>query len=137
LFTLNRYSYDVFVSTLLRVDDLRARAGTNAAMLDSALEELQRRFRMDLPPVRKGKCGEPGYDDVLSRTHNPFELRQQVERAGFTDVRVLFYHYHALPPMFEAAMPALFREMSVAMEDPFDWRGHFMASAFIVTATRA
>lgn len=91
---------------------------------------------MDLPPVRTGKGGEPGYDEVVSRTHNPFVLRRQIEAAGFEDVRVLFYHYHALPPMFEATMPAFFREMSLAIEDPEDWRGHFMASAFIVAARR-
>ena len=91
---------------------------------------------MDLPPVRGGKAGEPGYDQVLSRTHNPFVLRAKVEEAGFKDVEVLFYHYHCLPPMFEAAMPEEFRKQSVAMENPRDWRGHFMASAFIVTGVR-
>ena len=51
--------------------------------------------------------------------------------AGFREVEVLFYHYHCLPPMFERELPELFRRQSVAMEDPRDWRGYFMASAFI------
>ena len=88
---------------------------------------------MDLPPVRRGKESEPGYDEVLSRTHNPFTAREQFERAGFRDVKVLFYHYHCLPPLLESAAPALFRARSVAMEKPDDWRGHFMASAFILS----
>jgi hypothetical protein len=34
--------------------------------------------------------------------------------------------------------PTLFREQSLAMEaDPSDWRGHFMASAFLVVGTRS
>ena len=49
---------------------------------------------------------------------------------------MLFYHYHALPPMLEAAAPELFRRASVAMEDPRDWRGHFMASAFVLVGRR-
>jgi hypothetical protein len=34
--------------------------------------------------------------------------------------------------MAEKHLPKTFRERSVAMEDPRDWRGHFLASAFIV-----
>ena len=52
-------------------------------------------------------------------------------------MRTLFYHYHCLPPMFESAMPELFRRASLAMENPEDWRGHFMASAFLVVGRRA
>jgi hypothetical protein len=39
--------------------------------------------------------------------------------------------------MLEAEVPHFFRTESVAMEDPFDWRGHFMASAFILAGRRA
>lgn len=135
LFTLNRYSYDLFANELIRVDALREGAG--GASLDPLLEGLRERFRMDIPPVRQGKSGEPGYDQVLSRTHNPFELRAAFEKAGFASVKTHFYHYHCLPPMFEQMAPELFRSASLAMEDPSDWRGHFMASAFFVTGTRA
>jgi SAM-dependent methyltransferase len=138
LFTLNRYSRELFRSQLIREDELKTRAkdDTERAALDNALKQLDERFRMDLPPVRKGYEDEPGYDEVLSRTHNPFELRQQAEEAGLVDVRVLFYHYHALPPMLEKQVPELFRRASVASEDPTDWRGHFLASAFILTGRR-
>ena len=135
LFTLNRYSFDLFVDQLVRDEGLR-HAGAPAA-LDGILEELKQRFRMDVPQVRQGKSGEPGYDEVLSRTHNPFELQKRFSAAGFADIRVHFYHYHCLPPMFESAVPEFFRKASLAMEDPSDWRGHFMASAFFVTGTRA
>ena len=129
LFTLNRYSYELFAQTLIPTAEL----GPDGA---KALEDMKRQFRMDLPPVRKGKAGEPGYDEVLSRTHNPFVLRQRFEAAGFADVELLFYHYHCLPPMFERNFPALYREKSLALENPRDWRGHFMASAFILCGTR-
>lgn len=133
LFTLNRYSRDFFRTTLS--DEARLRADMVPAErdgLDRALSEIDARFRLDLPPVRTGKADEPGYDEVLSRTHNPFEMREIALAAGLTDVEILFYHYHCLPPMAEQHMPRTFRARSVAMENPRDWRGHFMASAFIV-----
>ena len=129
LFTLNRYSYELFVRMLVPA----AALGVEGAR---ALEDMKQYFRMDLPPVRKGKSGEPGYDEVLSRTHNPFALRAQFEAAGFRDVELLFYHYHCLPPMFEKDFPALYRTQSVALENPRDWRGYFMASAFILCGKR-
>jgi SAM-dependent methyltransferase len=134
LFSLNRYSHEFFLRELIRDDELRAAAKDKA--LDRALDGLRDRFRLDLPPLRKGKAGEPGYDEVLSRTHNPLVLRDQFGAAGLVDIRTLFYHYHCLPPMLEAAAPALFRRHSLAMEDPGDWRGYFMASAFLMVGRR-
>lgn len=138
LFTLNRYSRELFREQLVNERELLARAtdATEREALTQALTQIDDRFRMDLPPVRKGYENEPGYDEVLSRTHNPFELKAEAERAGLSDVQLLFYHFHALPPMLEKVVPRLFRAESVAMEDPHDWRGYFMASAFIVTGVR-
>jgi len=136
LFTANRYTFEFLADDLVRAGDLRRRSAIDPAVLDGVLDEMRRHVRMDLPPVRHGHQGEPGYDEVLSRTHNPFVLRQRLEAAGFRDLRVLFYHYHCLPPMFEAAMPDAYRALSVELEDPHDWRGHFMASAFIVAGTK-
>lgn len=138
LFTLNRYSHDFFIKSLIDLDQLRAQAGADEqARLEEAVRMLGDRFRLDLPPVRKGKADGPGYDEVLSRTHNPFELRAAAERAGLRDVSILFYHYHCMPPMAEALVPGLFRRASLALEDPSDWRGHFMASAFILAGHRS
>lgn len=137
LFTLNRSSWEFFVNELIPLERLRAGNGTDAG-LKSALEEMQRHFRMDLPPIRKGKAGEPGYDEVLSRSHNPLLLREQFAAAGFTSVRLLFYHFHCLPPMTASYAPELFRTQSLAMEEhPEDWRGYFMASAFLLAGRRA
>jgi 2-polyprenyl-3-methyl-5-hydroxy-6-metoxy-1,4-benzoquinol methylase len=138
LFTLNRYSRDFFLETLIKLPELRQQASAEeSSRLDEAVGLLDQRFRLDLPPVRKGRADEPGYDEVLSRTHNPFELRAAAEKAGLRDVSVLFYHYHCLPPMVESLVPKLFRRASVALEDPTDWRGHFMASAFILVGYKA
>ena len=136
LFTMNRPSYEFIRDHLIRADELVAASAEDANYVHAGLEGLKSRFRMDLPPIRRGKLGEPGYDEVLSRTHNPLVLRQQFESAGFRDVQVLFYHFHALPPMLSAGNPSLFLKQSLAMEEAEDWRGYFMASAFLLCGLR-
>jgi SAM-dependent methyltransferase len=137
LFTMNRFSYQLIKDELIQAERLREKAGNLKARLDNILEDMKTMFRMDLPPVRKGKEDEPGYDEILSRTHNPLVLKDQFTHAGFKNVRVLFYHYHALPPMFGSQLTDFFNKESVAMENPEDWRGYFMASAFLITGNRA
>jgi len=133
LFTLNRYSRDFFLSELIRPETFEGAEGSG---FDAALAELDQRFRVDLPPIRRGVEGEPGYDEVLSRTHNPLVLRELMTATGYRDVELLFYHYHALPPMLEHHLPEVFRAHSLALENPRDWRGHFMASAFLLAGRR-
>lgn len=135
LFTLNRPSFEFMRDHLIRADELAQQPG--AAALPEALDKMKGQFRMDLPPIRKGKAGEPGYDEVESRTHNPLTLREEFAAAGFRDVRVLFYHFHSVPPMFAGAIPELFLPASLAMEKADDWRGYFMASAFLLVGRKA
>ena len=133
LFTLNRYSLDFFRKELIDEASLRARAvPEETGAIDVALREIESHFCVDLPPVRTGKVDEPGYDEVLSRTHNPFEMRNAAEVAGLVDIEILFYHYHAMPPLVGSLLPQTFRSASLALESPRDWRGHFLASAFIL-----
>ena len=137
LFTLNRYSHALFIERLIPVQELHAQSGDQGAGVSAALGEVEAMFRTDLPPIRKGKKDEPGYDEVLSRTHNPLILREQMTNLGFEDVRLLFYHFHCLPPMVEHHVPDLFKRLSIAMEsNPSDWRGYFMASAFLAVGRR-
>lgn len=137
LFTLNRYSHEFFVEKLMSPEHLRQNAAGEERKLEQVLSNLKAMFRTDIPPVRKGYEDEPGYDEVLSRLHNPILLGKQFEARGFLKVKILFYHFHCLPPMFGSEVPDLFRRESLAMEaNPEDWRGYFMASAFIIAAER-
>jgi SAM-dependent methyltransferase len=136
LFTMNRYTRVLFVGVLVPVDRLRKAAGDESDELDAALDDLGAMFRNDQPPVRTGKADEPGYDEVLSRTHHPLELRDRMEAAGFTDLQILFYHWHALPPLAGSRVPHVQRAVSLELERPDDWRGLVMASAFLVAGTR-
>jgi SAM-dependent methyltransferase len=132
LFSQNRYSYDFIINDLIRADELRASAANELPLLENAFEEMKDRLCMDLPPIRKGKQNEPGYDEILSRTHNPYIFEKQFREVGFRDTKIYFYHYHCLPPMYKALLPEYFTRESMKMEDPEDWRGHFMASAFMI-----
>ena len=89
-----------------------------------------------MPPIRTGKMGEPGYDEILSRTHVPFVLKKKLEDVGFRDVKTLFYHFHALPPMLWHSARDFVLQASINQENPDDWRGYFMASAFILTGRK-
>ncbi|MGI9538873.1 MAG: class I SAM-dependent methyltransferase [Miltoncostaeaceae bacterium] len=134
LFTLNRYSWQLFRDDLMDVGQLRALArADDEEGLSLALGEIEARFRTDLPPLRRGREVEPGYDEVLSRTHHPHALADVARGAGLRDVRILYFHYHALPPMVEHHVPELARRAALAMEDPTDDRGLVMASAFLLT----
>ena len=141
LFTLNRYTHDLFLNRLVPVDRIREAAhaigGDEPACVEAAIADLEGLFRTDLPPVRRGKAGEPGYDEVLSRGHNPLVLREQFLQGGFDQARLVYYHFHCLPPMLQQHAPQAYRAASLAMEaNPEDWRGLFMASAFFVVARR-
>ena len=137
LFTLNRYSYELMMNQLIRPALLQNSFGVDPKQIETLQIEISRQFQMDLPPIRKGKNAEPGYDEVLSRTHNPFELQQVFSDAGFINLKVLFYHFHAFPPMFQSLMPEIFLKQSLAMEkDPENWRGNFMASAFYIVGNK-
>lgn len=133
LFSANRYSYEFFTNELINVSALRQRLPEDSvSTFDFAIEQLKSNFRVDLPHARPGKGGQPGYDEVLSRSHNPLVLQEQFRKAGFAKVETLFYHYHALPPYLGRELGQEFVRQSVLMENPRDWRGLFMASAFFL-----
>lgn len=131
LFTCNRYSYRFLADRLICLKNNKVNTN-ETPKVQKLIRKLKNHFRMDLPPIRRGKSGEPGYDEVLSRLHNPLVAARQFAQAGFKNVETLFYHYHCLPPMFEDEASIFFRKQSLRMENPRDWRGHFMASAFIL-----
>jgi 2-polyprenyl-3-methyl-5-hydroxy-6-metoxy-1,4-benzoquinol methylase len=137
LFTLNRYSYEFFLKELIQIDLLKKQfSGEKLETFNLVIEQMKNHFNLNLPPIRKGYAGEPGYDEILSRTHNPFVMKDKLMSYGFKDISFKFYHYHPLPPIFKDLMPDIFTEQAVKMENPDDWRGLFMASAFFLVAKK-
>jgi 2-polyprenyl-3-methyl-5-hydroxy-6-metoxy-1,4-benzoquinol methylase len=131
LFTFNRYTLDFIVNDLLK--------DVSQPMKAAVIKELEPRLRMDLPPVRDsvGSSDKPGYDKILSKFHNPFEVLKLFEKHGFKDMKLLWYHYHPAMPMLETLHPELFRQEAIRLEhEPSGWRGMFLCSAFVVEATK-
>ena len=108
------------------------------ALKGVAAAELQNRVAMDKPPIRSTNvAGGVGYDKILSKMHNPFEMDALFKAAGFTSSRLHWYHYHPVPPMLEGEQISRsdFRKAAMALEgENSGWRGIFMCSAFIVEA---
>ena len=111
------------------------------AEYDGTLDEVRPETPAAAEPPVAPPPSRPVHEPVVERIEDAAPpnsvLGEQFADNGFKEVRVLFYHFHALPPMSELHVPELFRQRSVAMENPTDWRGHFMASAFLVAARRA
>jgi 2-polyprenyl-3-methyl-5-hydroxy-6-metoxy-1,4-benzoquinol methylase len=130
LFTFNRHTMEFIMDDLL--------AGVDPALKASVAKEIEPRLRMDLPPARDvvSASGKPGYDAILSKFHNPFEVPALFSRHGFANLRYHWYHYHAAPPLLQEA--DLFRAESIKLEhEPSGWRGYFLCSAFVIEADKA
>ena len=121
LVTFNRYTYEFLM------DDLFAESP--APLRASLGEFLGSRLDVSTPPPPTS--GHP------ATFHNPLEVPSLFEAAGFEDISVIPFHYHAAAPVLEKSDPQAFRDGSLAMEnDPSGWRGLFLCSAFLVKATR-
>ena len=64
--------------------------------------------------------------------HNPLTISQEMEKLGLSVEGIYFYHFHALPPVFEVYDKHYYRKISWQIENPLDWRGFFLASAFVI-----
>lgn len=74
---------------------------------------------------------------VFSSVHNPLTVEQELLVPNNLKLeKIYFYHYHAYPPILEKQSPKEFRKKSWRMEDPLNWKGYFLASAFVVHAKK-
>ena len=132
LFTFNRYTADFILNDLLQ--------GVDDRLKSLVAKELESRLRMDLPPVRKVVEGTtaPGFDAILSKFHNPFEVVEMFKKYKFEDIQLRWYHYHPAPPLLAKSAPELFRKEAVRLEhETSNWRGMFLCSAFVVEARKS
>ena len=79
LFSFNRLTMEFIEDELLAGQPEEIRAVVRAG--------LESRLAMDKPPLRTGTPDAPGYDEILAKFHNPFELAELVRAHGFTDIR--------------------------------------------------
>ena len=125
--TFNRFTHSLFMDQLLHE--------VSGPVRDAVNHELASRLRMDVPGsvARSADAG----DDILETFDNPLTVPALFADAGFDDVRVHYFHYHAGMPYLQSEDPGAFRRADVALEDDSSgWRGMFLASAFVIHARR-
>jgi SAM-dependent methyltransferase len=128
LFTFNRITKEFILDELL--------ADVPSSIKDVVAADLDSRLAVDKPPARTRPTGD-GYDEILARFHNPFELADVVRSAGYSDVRFHWYNYHPAYPMLAGAIdPREYRQAQMDLEHEGTWRGMFLCSAGIIEATK-
>ena len=131
LFTFNRHTADFILNDLLR--------HVSVEVKEAVAKDLASRLRMESPAVRSRMEGveAPGYDAILSKFHNPFEVIELFKRHGFEDIKLQWYHYHPAMPYLEEGFRDRFRQEAIRLEHEVSgWRGMFLCSAFVVEAVK-
>jgi hypothetical protein len=127
IFTFNEHTYEFIWDELL----------ADVSLSSEAKSALSERLRDGLN-LHDG-VGETAGDANFTSSehqyyHNPLTVEEDFGAAGFSVQDILFYHYHAMLPEFEPEFREEFYNRSQELENPSDWRGHFLASAFLVYA---
>ena len=128
MFTFNRLTKEFILDELL--------AEVSPAIKHVVSSDLDARLAVDKPPVRTRPTGD-GYDEILSRFHNPFELAEVVRAHGYRDIRFHWYNFHPAYPMLAGQIDAkAYRQAQMDLEGDTSWRGMFLCSAGVIEATK-
>ena len=136
LSTFNSNTYDFLMNDLF--------VNTSGKLKDELSKFLKKKLEMDHPKKRiQGNEDDDfksskdiGYDSILAKFHNPFEVIDLFKELNFQDPQLLWYHYHPSVPFLEKNNKKDFRHQGVKYEhENSDWRGMFLCSAFVVEAT--
>ena len=128
MFTFNRLTKE-FV-----MDELLPEVPESIREIVSA--DLDQRLAVDKPPKRTRPTGD-GYDEILSKFHNPFELSEIVKSFGYKDLQFHWYNYHPAYPMLAGSIdPKVYRQAQMDLEGDPSWRGMFLCSAGLIEAVK-
>ena len=128
MFTFNRLTREFILDELL-VD-------APQSVRTVVATDLDQRLAVDKPPLRTRPTGD-GYDEILSRFHNPFELAEVVKSFGYHDLSFHWYNYQPAYPMIAGQIdPKEYRQAQIDLEGDTSWRGMFLCSAGLIQATK-
>lgn len=135
LFTFNRLTKEFILDDLL--------SGVSSKLKQIVAADLDKRLEMNEPAPRlTGSSGGSndgdfvGYDAILSKFHNPFDVQALFHTLGFSNANFLWYHYHPAMPFLSEEAKDLYRNEALRLEhDVSSWRGFFLCSAFVIEAT--
>lgn len=129
MFTFNRLTKEFVLDEIM--------APVPEAFRTVVAADLDQRLAVDKPPIRRREDGH-GYDEILSRFHNPFELADIVRAHGFEDIRYRWYNFHPAYPMLAGAFdPKEYRQAQIDLEADESWRGMFLCSAGMIIARKS
>ncbi len=128
-YSLNKYSLDFFLNRLIKTDVLPKK------VIVDLINFYSDKLKVDKPEIKKD--GKILYTDILAKYWNPLTIEKDLfEPSGLHIENIHFYHFHALPPIFENKYPELFKKLSLEIEKTDDPKGYLMASAYVVEATK-
>jgi len=129
LSTLNEYSLDLFLNRLF-----------NIKVFPKKIQQEVLKFykdRLKTTVSIKKENGNVLYTSIMARFHNPLTLEEELFKpCGFKITKIHFYHYHALPSFFQKKYKKIYDNESLKLEHTNDWKGYFLASAFVVEAKK-
>jgi 2-polyprenyl-3-methyl-5-hydroxy-6-metoxy-1,4-benzoquinol methylase len=99
--------------------------------------DLDQRLAIDKPPIRRRDDGN-GYDEILSKFNNPFELAEVVKAQGYQDLYYRWYNFHPTYPMIAGSFDSKeYRQAQIDLEADTSWRGMFLCSAGMIIAKKS
>jgi len=122
LFSFNKYSYDFIVNKLICFDELS----------DDIKDEVELFFKQRFKISNEVQISNESTfysNGIIKKFHNPLTIHFNLKQNGFSFMNNYFYHYHALPTYFSNFDN--YNNISSHLENPNDWKGHFLASAFV------
>ena len=128
MFTFNRLTKEFVMDELL--------PEVPESIREIVCADLDQRLAVDKPPKRIRPTGD-GYDEILSKFHNPFELSEIVKSFGYKDLQFHWYNYHPAYPMLAGSIdPKVYRQAQMDLEGDTSWRGMFLCSAGLIEAVK-
>ena len=128
MFTFNRLTKEFIM------DELLTDVPESVRQIVSA--DLDQRLAVDKPQKRTRPTGD-GYDEILSKFHNPFELSEIVKSFGYKDLQFRWYNFHPAYPMLASSIdPKIYRQAQIDLEGDTSWRGMFLCSAGLIQAVK-
>jgi len=124
MFTFNRLTREFIMEELLPEVPESIRQIVSA--------DLDQRLAVDKPTKRTRPTGD-GYDEILSKFHNPFELFEIVKSIGYKDFQCHWYIYHPACPMLAGRIdPKVYRQAQIDLGGDTSLRGMFLCSAGVI-----
>ena len=128
MFTFNRLTKEFVMDELL--------PDVPESIREIVSADLDQRLAVDKPPKRTRPTGD-GYDEILSKFHNPFELSEIVKSFGYKELQFHWYNYHPAYPMLAGSIdPKVYRQAQIDLEGDTSWRGMFLCSAGLIEAVK-